>query len=124
MDEERNESQGIIQPSYITSNLLLVASLLFSPITSSLFAIPFAHRSPAPDRNDVLWSNLERTIRRRFVKSLISISVAVVLTLVVAAVCYTISVQISANNIKEAWNPLSEVADIVPYGEEVRLNEE
>jgi len=48
----------------------------------------------------------------------------VVLTLVVAAVCYTISVQISANNIKEAWNPLSEVADIVPYGEEVRLNEE
>ncbi|GMH54720.1 hypothetical protein TrRE_jg4043, partial [Triparma retinervis] len=72
----------------------------------------------APDRRDVIWANLERTIRRRFIKSVVSIAVALFLTILVATVSFTVSVSISANNLKDAWNPFSVIADLVPYGEE------
>ena len=43
-DEERSDSKSIILPSYITSKLPLVASLLASPMIPTPFAIRFAHR--------------------------------------------------------------------------------
>jgi len=42
--EATSDSKSITPPSYITNNLLFVASLLFSPFILSLFAIRFAHR--------------------------------------------------------------------------------
>jgi len=41
---ERSESKSIAPPSYITNNLLLVASFLVSPFILTLSAIRFAHR--------------------------------------------------------------------------------
>jgi len=48
---EQSDRKYIILPSYITNNLLLVASLLASPIILTPFAIRFAHHSPADETN-------------------------------------------------------------------------
>jgi len=47
-DEERSDSKSGIPHFHITNNLVLVVSLLASPITPTPFAIRFAHRSLGP----------------------------------------------------------------------------
>ena len=72
--------------------------------------------SRAPSRSDIIWVNLERTISRRFFKTVLSVVFATFLTFLVATACAAISWAMTPGNIKK-WDPFEKLLENFPYGE-------
>ncbi|GMH80812.1 hypothetical protein TrST_g10630 [Triparma strigata] len=74
--------------------------------------------SKACQRSDLIWSNLERTIRRRFIKHLLSIGVSALIILSFSIPTTIISLSLTAAKLKEYWEPLAEFVSNFPLLEQ------
>ncbi|GMH78867.1 hypothetical protein TL16_g07961 [Triparma laevis f. inornata] len=74
--------------------------------------------SKACQRQDLIWTNLERTIRRRFIKHLLSIGVSALIILSFSIPTTIISLSLTAAKLKEYWEPLDDFVSGFPLLEQ------
>jgi hypothetical protein len=98
---------------FVTFTSLTAASIACN---SSVYPDPLAMSiSPAPAREEVIWENLERTIRRRFIKHVTSIGFAGTVVVLFAVPTTFISGALSATQLQKYWPSLDDFVQNFPY---------
>ena len=71
-----------------------------------------------PTRGDIIWPNLERTIRRRFIKHALNICLSALIIGFFSLPTAAISLSLTAAKLKEYWEPLGDFVDSFPLVEQ------